>query len=151
MGVDATALSALEERSQTAHIRHGFNRINRVDQAFRCCASQNRRGETARLFDDLSARHRVTWRAAHSFHPFGESRSIGEFDVHDRDADGHEPLQILIFFLTPDPRVETFTLSQTFDTVPAPVLAASFDSDPARFAALPKRGTVGIAPPVAEG
>lgn len=60
-----------------------------------------------------------------------------------------EPLQILIFFLTPDPRVETFTLSQTFDTVPARVLAASFDSDPARFAALPKRGTVGIAPPAA--
>jgi hypothetical protein len=61
-----------------------------------------------------------------------------------------EPLQILIFFLTPDPRVETITLSQTFDNVPARVLAASFDSDPARFAALPKRGNGGIAPPVAE-
>jgi oxalate decarboxylase len=60
-----------------------------------------------------------------------------------------EPLQILIFFLTPDPRVETLTLSQTFDTVPARVLAASFDGDPDQFAALPKRGTVGIAPPVA--
>jgi hypothetical protein len=28
------------------------------------------------------------------------------------------------------------------------VLAASFDTDPDQFAALPKRGTVGIAPPV---
>ncbi|MDF3053183.1 MAG: hypothetical protein K0S19_1288 [Geminicoccaceae bacterium] len=61
-----------------------------------------------------------------------------------------EPLQILIFFLTPDPRVETFTLSQTVDNVPSRVLAASFDTDPDQFAALPKRGTVGIAPPVAE-
>jgi oxalate decarboxylase len=60
-----------------------------------------------------------------------------------------EPLQILIFFLTSDPRVETINLSQTVDNVPAQVLAASFDSDPAQFAALPKRGTVGIAPPVA--
>jgi hypothetical protein len=61
-----------------------------------------------------------------------------------------EPLQILIFFLTPDPRVETITLSLTFDNVPTRVLAASFDSDPARFASLPKRGNVGMAPPVAE-
>lgn len=57
-----------------------------------------------------------------------------------------EPLQVLIFFLTTDPRVETINLSQTFDNVPAQVLAANFDTDPARFATLPKRGNVGIAP-----
>lgn len=61
-----------------------------------------------------------------------------------------EPLEFLIFFLTAEPRVETINLSQTFDHVPAGVLAASFDSDPARFAALPKRGNVGIAPPLAD-
>jgi oxalate decarboxylase len=60
-----------------------------------------------------------------------------------------EPLQLLIFFITAGPRVETINLSQTVDNVPARVLAASFDTDPAWFAALPKRGNVGIAPPVA--
>jgi hypothetical protein len=40
---------------------------------------------------------------------------------------------------------------QTFDNVPAQVQAASTDGDPALFAALPKRGNVSIAPPVAEG
>lgn len=61
-----------------------------------------------------------------------------------------EPLRILIFFLTADPRVETINLSQTVDNVPARILAASFDSDPARFAALPRRGNVGIASPVTD-
>ncbi len=59
----------------------------------------------------------------------------------------HEPLQFLIFFITPDPRIQTVNLSLTVDHVPASVLAASFGSDPAAFAALPKRGNVGIAPP----
>lgn len=61
-----------------------------------------------------------------------------------------EPLEFLIFFLTPDPRIQTINLSLTVDHVPASVLAASFDSDPAAFTALPKRGNVGIVPPVGE-
>jgi oxalate decarboxylase len=61
---------------------------------------------------------------------------------------GDEPLDFLIFFITPDPRIQTINLSLTVDHVPASVLAASFDSDPAAFAALPKRGNVGIVPPV---
>lgn len=61
---------------------------------------------------------------------------------------GDEPLQFLIFFITPDARLQTINLSQTLDHVPAAVVAASFDSDPAAFAALPKQGNVGIAPPV---
>lgn len=61
---------------------------------------------------------------------------------------GDEPLQFLIFFLTPDPHIQTVNLSLTVDHVPASVLAASFGSDPAAFAALPKRGNVGIVPPV---
>lgn len=61
---------------------------------------------------------------------------------------GDEPLQFLIFFITPDPRIQTINLSLTVDHVPAAVLAASFDSVPAAFAALPKRGNVGIVPPV---
>lgn len=63
---------------------------------------------------------------------------------------GDEPLQFLIFFITPDARIQTINLSLTVDHVPAAVLAASFDSDPAAFAALPKRGNVGIVPPVGE-
>jgi oxalate decarboxylase len=61
---------------------------------------------------------------------------------------GDEPLQFLIFFITPDARIQTINLSLTVDHVPASVLAASFDSDPDVFAALPKRGNVGIVPPV---
>jgi hypothetical protein len=57
-------------------------------------------------------------------------------------------LQFLISIITADPRVQTINLSRTIDNVPAPVLAASFDGDPARFAVLPKRGNVGIAAPV---
>ena len=61
---------------------------------------------------------------------------------------GDEPLEFLIFFITPDARIQTINLSLTVDHVPASVLAASFGSDPTAFAALPKRGNVGIAPPV---
>jgi oxalate decarboxylase len=61
---------------------------------------------------------------------------------------GDEPLDFLIFFITPDARIQTINLSLTVDHVPASVLAASFASDPAAFAALPTRGNVGIAPPV---
>jgi oxalate decarboxylase len=61
-----------------------------------------------------------------------------------------EPLKFLIFFLTPDARIQTINLSLTVDHVPPAVLAASFDSDPAPFAALPKRGNVGIVSPVGE-
>lgn len=61
---------------------------------------------------------------------------------------GDEPLEFLIFFITPDARIQTINLSLTMDHVPAAVMAASFDSDPAAFAALPRQGNVGIAPPV---
>ena len=61
---------------------------------------------------------------------------------------GDEPLQFLIFFIVAEGRVQTINLSQTFESVPAGVLAASFDGDAAWVAALPKRGNVGIAPPV---
>jgi oxalate decarboxylase len=61
---------------------------------------------------------------------------------------GDEPLEFLIFFITPDARIQTINLSLTVDHVPASVLAASFGGDPSAFAALPKRGNVGIAPPV---
>ena len=61
---------------------------------------------------------------------------------------GDDPLEFLIFFITSDARLQTINLSLTMDHVPAAVMAASFDSDPAAFAALPKLGNVGIAPPV---
>ncbi|MFT4037294.1 MAG: cupin domain-containing protein [Thermomicrobiales bacterium] len=64
---------------------------------------------------------------------------------------GDEPLRFLIFFITPDARVMTINLSQTFGVVPAEILAASFGIDPALFAALPKNGTVGIAGPLPPG
>lgn len=64
---------------------------------------------------------------------------------------GEEPLTFLIFFITTEARVQTINLSRTFDSVPAGVLAASFDVDAQRFAVLPKRGTVGIAAPVGDG
>ena len=60
-----------------------------------------------------------------------------------------ESLQFLIFFVGPESRVRTINLSQTFDFFPPEVLAASVGVDPERFAALPKRGNVVIAPPVA--
>ena len=61
---------------------------------------------------------------------------------------GDEPLEFLIFFVTPDARLQTINLSLTVDHVPAAVLAASVGGDPAAFSALPKRGNVGIAAPV---
>jgi oxalate decarboxylase len=63
---------------------------------------------------------------------------------------GDEPLQFLIFFIVAAGRVQTINLSQTFESVPAGVLGASFDGDAAWIAALPKRGNVGIAPPVGQ-
>jgi oxalate decarboxylase len=61
-----------------------------------------------------------------------------------------EPLMFLIYFVTPDPKVETIGLAQTFGYFPPEILAASFGIDAASFAALPKPSGAGIMPPVAE-
>ena len=60
-----------------------------------------------------------------------------------------EPLQFLIFFVSPDPSIETIGLAQTFGYFPPEILAASFGIDAASFATLPKPSGAGIMPPVA--
>lgn len=80
----------------------------------------------------------------------GDIAFIPENWIHYIASIGDEPLRFLIFFITAEARVRTINLSTTFASVPSEVLAASFDGDPADFAALPKVGNVGIAPPVAQ-
>lgn len=63
---------------------------------------------------------------------------------------GPDPLEFLVFFVNPDAEAPHIDLSQTVDFFPANVVAASFGTDPAAFAALPRRGDVFLAAPVDE-
>jgi len=62
-----------------------------------------------------------------------------------------EPLDMLDFFAGPTAAGPHIELSQTVGYFPPDSVAASFGVDPAAFAALPKRGDVFLAAPVANG
>jgi len=61
-----------------------------------------------------------------------------------------EPLEMLIFFTGPTAGGPQIDLSQTVGYFPPEIVAASFGVDPAAFAALPRRGNVFLAAPVAD-
>ena len=61
-----------------------------------------------------------------------------------------DPLEFLVFFVNAEAKAPHIDLSQAFGYFPPEVLAASFGIDPAVFAALPKRGDVFLAAPVAD-
>jgi oxalate decarboxylase len=61
-----------------------------------------------------------------------------------------DPLDLLVFFAGPSASGPHIELSQTFGYFPPEVVAASFGVDPAVIAALPNRGDVFLAAPVAE-
>jgi oxalate decarboxylase len=62
-----------------------------------------------------------------------------------------DPLEMLVFFAGPTAPGPHIELSQTVGYFPPDIVAASFGVDPAAFAALPKRGDVFLAAPVANG